>query len=210
MLLIAVFVALSVLAVVLVHWFVVNMGTCFAKSEDHHQVIIANPSAAPQYDAQGQRVFSAEFNKHRANAQEHANLMKSSFDSSQREYQRGNKAEAKRLSDEGKRQKALMEKANADAVNAIIAPQALDRSDTIDLHGLHVSESTEQTLKFVQLQQKLRIFQHVFIITGQGHHSHGVNKEHSPVREAVVELARQQNWAFHQENNNAGKFVVSL
>jgi DNA-nicking Smr family endonuclease len=210
MFLIAVFVLLSLLAVVVVHWFVVNMGACFGTtSEDNHQVV-ANPSAATHYDAQGQRVFSAEFNKHRANAQEHANLMKSSFDSSQREYQLGNKAEAKRLSDEGKRQKALMEKANADAVNAIIAPQALDRSDTIDLHGLHVSESTEQTLKFVQLQAKLRLYKHIFIITGQGHQSHGANKEHSPVREAVVELARQQNWAFHQENNNAGKFVVSL
>ena len=205
----------TLLFLVLLAWLLDNMGACFGSQKKPAGIaIVANPSATsgnndgPRYDASGQRVFGQDYEVARAQAKAHAAKMKAHFDAAHSLFASNKKADAKSESDAGKREQSLMEQANARAVRAVIDPQRLEKSDTdtIDLHGLFVKEAVAETTAFVQRAMQLRVLQTVHIITGQGHHS--VVKEHSAVREAILQLAQTNRWQMQADARNAGKFSV--
>jgi DNA-nicking Smr family endonuclease len=194
------------------YWFLTNllkMGACFSAGAAVSLREQPNPAAAatPRYDDYGQRVFGDEVNAARLAAGDHAHRMKESFEKSQSAFQHNDKALAKKLSEQGNKEKALMEAANNKAVMAILGSQDLANNDTIDLHGLYVKEAVDQTLLFVNRAVKRRL-PRLFIITGQGHHSQVHDR--SPVREAILELSRKHGWHLQPEPHNPGKFALEF
>ena len=164
--------------------------------------------AGPMYDGAGNRIFSDAYKKARAEADEHAQKMKQCFSQAHSEYEDNHKGEAKHLSDDGKKHQHDMEAANARAVLELIKAQNLDVNDTIDLHGLYVKEAVAETKRFVENSAKLKKYSRVMVITGQGHHSK--TPEHSVVKDAILQLAKESKWSIVQEANNPGKFIVSI
>jgi DNA-nicking Smr family endonuclease len=69
----------------------------------------------------------------------------------QQAYKDGRKAEAKQLSECGKAEAALMEKANARASDAAFSQNNAGRDRaTIDLHGLYVDEAVRRARQSIQ------------------------------------------------------------
>ena len=165
------------------------------------------PIVGQMYYGAGNRIFSDAYKKYRAEAEEHAQRMKQCFSEAHIEYEDNHKGQAKHLSDDGKKHQHEMDAANARAVLEVINPQNLDINDTIDLHGLYVKEAVSETKKFVENNTKTKRHDRVFLITGQGHHSK--TPEHSVVKDAILQLAKESKWNIVQEANNPGKFIIS-
>ncbi|KAI5863227.1 Smr domain protein [Durotheca rogersii] len=88
----------------------------------------------------------AEYDRLRGLAREEAAKRNSCFDRAHQAYERGDGAEAKELSNQGKRHAAAMDEYNRQASEYIFrennAPGRVDE-DTIDLHGQFVEEAEE-------------------------------------------------------------------
>lgn len=218
------FVSCLLLFLFLLNWFLKNyfeeMGLCISgnsavvrknEDDDLDKTIYDRWTSIPtsshsKYNEKGERIFSEEYHKYRYEAEIQANLRNECFEKSKHAFSSGQKANAKVLSNEGKEHEAKMKQANLMAVQAIISMQSLETNDEIDLHGLHVAEAVEETKKFIAFAKKTKKYSILYVITGQGHHS--VQKEHSVVKDAIVELAQSQKWKLNPVVNNPGKFSL--
>lgn len=156
----------------------------------------------------GGRVWSEAYYRARKEADQHYQEKHRCSEESQKAYSRGDKKEAKRLSDEAHKYTAMMDKANEVAVQEILGPQHLSTAKAIDLHGLHVHEAEEATRKFVESkmggQQRPST---VEVIVGKGIHSD--KQKGAVIRPAIEELCRKENWKVHHDDNNAGVLIIS-
>jgi DNA-nicking Smr family endonuclease len=124
-----------------------------------------------------------------------------------RHVQQNRKAEAKTLSDEGKRHGDRMNKANEKAAAEILTPQNLTNSTSIDLHGLLVQEAVDATKSFIV--SKVNSSQAVLtVVTGQGHHSDKVKG--AVIKPAILQMLSENKWQFEIDEKNPGCIHVRL
>ncbi|KAI1337861.1 Smr domain protein [Xylariaceae sp. FL0016] len=150
----------------------------------------------------------AEYDRLRDLAREEAKKRNSCFDRSHQAYERGDGAEAKELSNEGKRHAAKMDEYNKQASDYIFRENnATDRvaDDTIDLHGQFVEEAEdilEQRIRYAQQQGQT----HLHVIVGKGNHSvNHIQKIKPRVEQVCRELGLQ-----YATEDNAGRIYVNL
>jgi hypothetical protein len=96
------------------------------------------------------------------------------FDAATQAYLRGDKAAAKRLATEGRRQQATMEQLHARAATAIFRERNAGQTSALDLHGLHPHEAVDLLSRHVsqlRASAKNRAERTFQVITGTGHHS---------------------------------------
>ena len=144
-----------------------------------------------------------EAQKLRDKAGEEAKLRGTCFDQSKKEFESGDKAKAKQLSEEGKKHGAQMEQYNKQAADAFFAAHNQGRDDyTIDLHGLYVEEALERlNQRFDKIGRKGTLV----IIWGAGNHSEGGVRKIKP---AVVEVLNKGGWKFEDDTPNHGCCTV--
>ena len=143
--------------------------------------------------------------KLRDKAGEEASLRGKCFEQSKKEFESGDKAKAKELSEEGKKHGAMMEQYNREAADAFFAAHNQGRDDyTIDLHGLHVDEAIERLkMRFAKIGKSGNLV----IIWGAGNHSEGGVRKIKP---AVVELLTMEKMKFTDDTPNHGCCTVFL
>ncbi|KAI0122215.1 Smr domain protein [Daldinia grandis] len=150
----------------------------------------------------------AEYDRLRDLARAEAAKRNSCFDRAHQAYERGDGAEAKELSNEGKRHAANMDEYNRQASEYIFrennAPARITE-DTIDLHGQFVEEAgdiLERRIRYAQQQGQT----HLHVIVGKGNHSTDhVQKLKPRVEQVCRELGLQ-----YATEDNAGRIYVNL
>lgn len=128
------------------------------------------------------------------------------FERSKAAYNSGDKAEAKRLSDEGKAHGREMEKWNKAASDYIFREENSDQpADTIDLHGQFAEEAEDIVEEAIKMR-KQNGETHLRVIVGKGNHSvGGVMKIRPRVEKVCGELGL--NW---RQEQNAGVLYIDL
>ncbi|OCB91736.1 hypothetical protein A7U60_g993 [Sanghuangporus baumii] len=122
------------------------------------------PETVPGLEPPGRRLRSL--------AQEEARLRKLAFEASKRAYKSNQKAEAKRLSDQGK-----LHDENARRYNALAAEEVFNsnnsrrQSSRCDLHGLHVDEALQYARNHL-VACRASGTDKTMLIVGRGSHSH--------------------------------------
>lgn len=149
-----------------------------------------------------------EYDRLRDLARAEADKKKSCFDRAHEAYERGEKAEAKALSDEGKRHQKKQNEYNKQASEFIFrennAPGRV-AEDTIDLHGQFVEEA-EDILEARIRDAQARGQSHLHVIVGKGNHSTGRVQKIKP---RVEQLCRELGLHYATEENE-GRIYVDL
>ncbi|KAK8066064.1 Smr domain protein [Apiospora hydei] len=149
-----------------------------------------------------------EYDRLRDMARDAAQKRNACFDKAHQAYERGDGAEAKQLSNEGKRHTSQMEAYNKQASEYIFRENnATGRvaDDTIDLHGQFVEEA-EDILEARIRDARARGQTHLHVIVGQGHHSAGHVQKIKP---RVEQVCRELGLHYATEDN-AGRIYVDL
>ncbi|KAL8397700.1 hypothetical protein RB594_004418 [Gaeumannomyces avenae] len=150
----------------------------------------------------------AEYDRLRDLARQEAAKRGECFDRSRDAYTNGNGAEAKRLSDEGKKHGAMVEKYNKQASDYIFrennSPERVPE-DTIDLHGQFVEEG-ERILEARIRDARNRGQTHLHVIVGKGNHSAGRVQKIKP---GVEKLCRELRLDCATEDNE-GRIYIDL
>ncbi|PSR94200.1 smr family protein [Coniella lustricola] len=149
-----------------------------------------------------------EYDRLRDLARAEASKRSSCFDRAHEAYERGDGAEAKHLSNEGKAHAAKMDEYNKQASEYIFRENnAMDRvaEDTIDLHGQFVEEA-EDILEARIRDAQARGQTHLHVIVGKGNHSvNHVQKIKPRVERVCQELGLQ-----YKTEENEGRMYVNL
>ncbi|KAK3313880.1 hypothetical protein B0H66DRAFT_365911 [Apodospora peruviana] len=150
----------------------------------------------------------AEYDRLRDLARKEADRKKSCFDRAHEAYERGDGAEAKALSDEGKRHQKQQDAYNKQASDFIFrennAPGRV-AEDTIDLHGQFVEEA-EDILEARIRDAQGRGQTHLHVIVGKGNHSSGRVQKIKP---RVEQLCQEMGLDYATEENE-GRMYVDL
>ncbi|GAB1320141.1 hypothetical protein MFIFM68171_10351 [Madurella fahalii] len=150
----------------------------------------------------------AEYDRLRDLARSEGDKKRSCFDRAHEAYERGDRAEAKALSDEGKRHQKKQAEYNKQASDFIFrennAPGRV-AEDTIDLHGQFVEEAEDI------LEARIRHAQatgqtHLHVIVGKGNHSTGRVQKLKP---RVERLCEELGLNYATEENE-GRLYVDL
>ncbi|TLS23831.1 hypothetical protein PpBr36_08784 [Pyricularia pennisetigena] len=164
----------------------------------------------------GDRAFShsenndveAEYDRLRDLARQEARKRGECFERSRQAYENGDGAEAKRLSNEGKKHGANMERYNKQASEYIFRennnPERV-AEDTIDLHGQFVEEA-EDILEARIRDAQARGQRHLHVIVGKGNHSAGGVQKIKP---RVEQVCRELGLDYATEAND-GRIYVDL
>ncbi|KAL7626592.1 hypothetical protein AAE478_003364 [Parahypoxylon ruwenzoriense] len=150
----------------------------------------------------------AEYDRLRDLARAEAAKRNSCFDRSHQAYERGDRAEAKELSNEGKRHAAKMDEYNQQASEYIFrANNAPGRvpEDAIDLHGQFVQEAKdilERRIRYAQEHGQA----HLHVIVGKGNHSANHVRKLKP---CVEQVCRDLGLQYATEDN-AGRIYINL
>ncbi|EHA49132.1 hypothetical protein MCOR27_000851 [Pyricularia oryzae] len=162
----------------------------------------------------GDRAFShsenndveAEYDRLRDLARQEARKRGDCFERSRQAYENGDGAEAKRLSNEGKKHGANMERYNKQASEYIFRennnPERV-AEDTIDLHGQFVEEA-EDILEARIRDAQARGQRHLHVIVGKGNHSAGGVQKIKP---RVEQVCRELGLDYATEANDGRIFV---
>lgn len=139
----------------------------------------------------------------REKAGEEAKLRGECFEKSKKEYESGDKAKAKELSEEGKKHGAQMEDLNRQAANAFFNAHNMGNDlYTIDLHGLYVEEAVERVKdRFEKIGRKGTLV----IIWGAGNHSEGGVRKIKP---AILDILNSEKLIFDDDVPNHGCCTV--
>lgn len=186
------------------------MGNCFGSSSSP---AVASPAPAPVAapPAKKQRIeqpfVTEQVETLRKEAGAYHEKVVRCAKRSQEAYQKGEKGEAHRLSEEKKGYQRKRDEANEKAAKLILEPQKWQTSGEIDLHGLHAEEALDATRAFLKHWSKQAAGKEtVLIITGAGHHS---EHHRAVIRPRVEELLREQRLEFESVHGN-GAFRVAL
>ncbi|GAP87802.1 putative smr domain-containing protein [Rosellinia necatrix] len=121
-------------------------------------------------------------------------------------YERGDGAEAKQLSNEGKKHGVNGEEFDEQASKYILERNNRNiDGDTLDLHGQYVDEAVSILAKRIQKAQKDGRT-HLHVIVGKGNHSAGHVQKLKP---AVEDFCRDLGLQYRTEEN-AGRVYVNL
>ncbi|KAF9461320.1 hypothetical protein BDZ94DRAFT_1264161 [Collybia nuda] len=143
----------------------------------------------------------------RARANEAGDQMAKAFEESHQAYSRGDKAEAKNLSNRGKEHQRKMESLNKEACEWIFTENNKDsRPGEIDLHGLYVKEAIAYTDYAIQ-EAKQRGELELHLIVGKGLHSTGGSAKIKP---AIEELMQRHQLNAQLDPHNAGVLIVQI
>lgn len=150
----------------------------------------------------------AEYDRLRDLARAEASKRNACFDRAHEAYEKGDGAEAKQLSNEGKAHAAKMAQYNKQASEYIFrANNAQERvpDDTIDLHGQFVEEA-EDMLEARIRDAQARGQDHLHVIVGKGNHSaNHVQK----IKPRVEQLCQELGLQYRTEEND-GRIYVNL
>ncbi|KIW00169.1 uncharacterized protein PV09_08211 [Verruconis gallopava] len=126
---------------------------------------------------------------------------------SQEAYQRGDGAEAHRLSELSKQHAAKQDQYNRQASEFIFRENNNERvpSDTIDLHGQFVEEAEEILERRIRAGQQ-RGETHLHVIVGKGNHS----RDHIQKIKPRVEQVCRELGLNYQTEQNEGRIYVDL
>ncbi|KAI1180242.1 DUF1771-domain-containing protein [Nemania sp. FL0916] len=139
-------------------------------------------------------------------ADEEYGLRRDCMERSHSAYQRGDKAGAKQLSNEGKAHGAKAEKWEKQASDFIFqVNNAKERvaPDEIDLHGQHVDEALYHLIKRIEDEQK-QGHTHLHVIVGKGIHSVNHIQRLKP---AVEELCDKRGLRYETEENEGRVYL---
>ena len=140
----------------------------------------------------------------RFEASVHAKRRGELLSQSQAAWQAGDKAKAKQLSEEGKREGALMEAANLAACEAYFAGNNSKRGlGEIDLHGLHVDEAMRKLEERLG-QCKAQRAEQLVVIVGRGNHS----KDGVKIRPAMEKMLREHQLRVAVDSPNQGCLTI--
>ncbi|KAJ3032968.1 hypothetical protein HDV00_006877 [Rhizophlyctis rosea] len=143
----------------------------------------------------------------RAKAHTAAQKRNEAYSQSQAAYRSNRKAEAKTLSEKGKRLDAEMKSLNAQAAEEIFQHHNKGRGlDEIDLHGLYVEEALRYVEAHIKKCRSAGVGR-TRVITGMGNHSAGGVAK---IRPAVEELARKEGIRWEVDPRNGGVIVLEL
>ncbi|KAJ4399156.1 hypothetical protein N0V85_006092 [Neurospora sp. IMI 360204] len=152
--------------------------------------------------------IESEYDRLRAEARAEGDKMKRYYDEAHQAYERGDGAEAKNLSNLGKKHKAKRDALNKQAADFIFRENNhVERvaADTIDLHGLYVEEA-EDILEARIRDAQARGQTHLHVIVGKGNHSAGGVRKIAP---RVEQVCREMGLNFAAEENE-GRIYVDL
>ncbi|SJL14333.1 uncharacterized protein ARMOST_17789 [Armillaria ostoyae] len=143
----------------------------------------------------------------RARANKEGDEMARCFSESHDTYDRGDRAAAKDLSNEGENHKQKMEQLNKEASNWIYHENNRDsKPGEIDLHGLYVKEAIAYTDAALE-EAKLRGDSEIRLIVGKGLHSEGGEPKVGP---AIKDLMHTYQLVAEFDPSNSGVLVVEL
>ncbi|CAK5281480.1 unnamed protein product [Mycena citricolor] len=156
----------------------------------------------------------------RARANTEGDAMARCFSQSQEAYARGDGAQAKELSTQGKEHQRQMNQLNKEAsdwifvgkcILSIIAKLLLtsdadSKPGEIDLHGLFVKEAVEHSDRAIQ-EAKQRGESSIHLIVGKGLHSPGGVAKIKP---AIEELMVKHQLSAELDPHNAGVLIVNM
>ncbi|KAK9453906.1 hypothetical protein V1511DRAFT_503553 [Dipodascopsis uninucleata] len=129
------------------------------------------------------------------------------YDEAHAAYERGDGAEAKRLSEKAKEHAKKMDDYNAQAaVYVFRANNADSDGDEIDLHGLYVKEAEEYLTQRIAAC-KQRNESHLEVIVGKGNHSNGGVAKIKP---AVEQLCKEHGFAYSLDGDNSGVIIIDF
>ncbi|XP_054817927.1 SMR domain-containing protein At5g58720 [Prosopis cineraria] len=142
----------------------------------------------------------------REDAKQHWDSMRSYYQKASAAHTKKERAYAAYLSDQGKEQSNLAQKADAKASHDIFMARNKDIENviTIDLHGQHVKPAMrilKLHLLFGSVVPSVRTLR---VITGCG--SHGVGK--SKLKQSVIKLLEKENVEWREENR--GTVIIKL
>ncbi|KAK3333478.1 smr domain-containing protein [Cercophora scortea] len=150
----------------------------------------------------------AEYDRLRDLARKEGDKMKQCFDRAHETYERGDRAEAKELSEEGKRHQQKKNAYNKQASEFIFREnnaQGRIADDTIDLHGQFVEEA-EDIVEARIRDAQARGQTHLHIIVGKGNHSTGRVQKIKP---RVEQICQEMGLDYATEENE-GRLYVDL
>lgn len=111
------------------------------------------------------------YQKYQQAIDEHAKKRADYFEQAKKAHDAGNGALAKELSEKGKQETVLMEKAQEKAARAVFEKRNKDNGpDVIDLHGLQVEGAIMLATEWLDKHKKTK-GKEINIITGKGNHS---------------------------------------
>ena len=146
-------------------------------------------------DAVGQLYAST-----RREAVSHAKQRNTCYARATHAYINGMKADATRLSREGRVHDRKMRELHAKAAAQIIAarnPNGID-SDVLDLHGLHITEATALLDVYLDAIYRQKRFKCCFVIVGTGHHSRHTHLPASAgqarLQKSIIQHLTEQGW----------------
>jgi DNA-nicking Smr family endonuclease len=145
------------------------------------------------------------FAKYREKANKEHDLMAQCFENSKTAFTSGRKDEAKKLSDEGKKHQENKDKYQKEAAQQIFKEMNKDAGeDTIDLHGLFVSEAVEFLEQRLANLSKSKKYTTLHVITGAGNHS----AESAKIKPHISKLLSTKGLKYAV--GNEGVFIVTL
>lgn len=145
------------------------------------------------------------FAKYREKATKEHELMSQCFEKSQAAFNSGKKDEAKRLSEEGKKDQENRDKFQKEAAQQIFNEMNKGLSeDAIDLHGLYVSEAIQFVEERLDKLSKSKKYTTFNVITGAGNHS----AESAKIKPHIGKLLSTKGLKYNV--GNEGVFIVTL
>lgn len=146
------------------------------------------------------------YQKYQKEIDEHAKKREEYFEQAKKAHDAGNGALAKELSEKGKAETALMEKAQIKAARAVFEKRNKDNGpDVIDLHGLQVDGAVLIASEWLDKQTKKPVKgKEINIITGKGLHSDAAGPKILPAIEKLLTERKLKHEAV------AGGFKITL
>ncbi|KAL5632216.1 hypothetical protein ACGC1H_000272 [Rhizoctonia solani] len=142
----------------------------------------------------------------RARARQAGDSMSNSFEEAKLAFQRGEKAKAKQLAEEGKRYQADMHRLNEEASQWVHEQLNSGDTDGLDLHGLYVKEAVKRVESAIRAAQN-RGDEELRIIVGRGSHSEG---QMARIKPAIEQLLARQHLDSYIDPRNEGVLIVEF
>ncbi|XP_020240600.1 SMR domain-containing protein At5g58720 isoform X4 [Cajanus cajan] len=165
-----------------------------------------NPS---QHVAESQQCTYAkgdEYHVFREDSQQHYDSMKSYYKKAATAYTKGDRAYAAYLSEQGKEQTKLAQKADTRASHDIFVARnkGIENVITIDLHGQHVKQAMRMLKLHLLFGSYVPSVQTLRVITGCGSHGVGMSK----LKQSIISLLDREAIEWTEENR--GTVLIKL
>ncbi|XP_020240448.1 SMR domain-containing protein At5g58720 isoform X2 [Cajanus cajan] len=147
-----------------------------------------------------------EYHVFREDSQQHYDSMKSYYKKAATAYTKGDRAYAAYLSEQGKEQTKLAQKADTRASHDIFVARnkGIENVITIDLHGQHVKQAMRMLKLHLLFGSYVPSVQTLRVITGCGSHGVGMSK----LKQSIISLLDREAIEWTEENR--GTVLIKL